>query len=458
MKARIQALTDAMNRVEAQMQESQRELADIRQQLSALRGTPETISEASGTAKLVEAVASLRENQAMSESQIATLEQTKVETASKYPLKLSGMILMTSFANRRSVDMPATPVVALNGAGSSGATFQQSILGIDINGPHVLGARSHADLRFDLDGGSADAQSGNGSPQIRLRTAHADLNWDHTQLLFALDRPLLNPETPTSLIAVAQPALAWSGNLWTWNPQVGVSRDLIATSSGALEIQGSLIDAGDPPSLYTAPQSTTYVSPGTSEMSRWPGIEGRIGYRSATEDRGTRFGVSGLLSPHRISSLSTRFNSWAGAADFAFPISRYTRISGNAYTGAGLGGLGGGAYKDYVWRIAYGETYFRVLDDHGGWLQWKQRAGERLEFNEAVGIDNVPAHQLRPYAASTSESYHNLARNRTISGNLIYSPNASILFSLEYRRIASSYVNSPTWSSDVIGLGAGYKF
>jgi hypothetical protein len=28
---------------------------------------------------------------------------------------------------------------------------------------------------------------------------------------------------PTSLTAVAIPALAWSGNLCTWNPQVGVT-------------------------------------------------------------------------------------------------------------------------------------------------------------------------------------------------------------------------------------------
>lgn len=459
IEVRIQALTVAMNRIEAQMQESQQELADIRRQLSDLRRTPVADpSQTSGAAKLAEAVASLRESQSINESQIATLEQTKVETASKYPLKLSGMILMTGFVNTHRVDMPATPVVALSGSGSTGATFQQSILGFDINGPHVFGARSYADLRFDFDGGPVNTQSGNGSPQIRLRTAHANLNWDHTRLLFALDRSLLSPETPASLVAVAQPALAWSGNLWTWNPQLGISRDLISTSSGALEIRGALIDVGDPPSLYTSSQTDTYVSPGTAELSRWPGIEGHIGYQSANEGNGIRFGVSGLVSPHNIPSLSRRFSSWAGAADFAFPISRYTRLSGNAYSGAGLGGLGGGAYKDYAWRSAYGETYFRVLDDHGGWLQWKQRAGERLEFNEAFGIDNVPAHQLRPYASSTSASYRNLARNRTVSGNVIYSPNASLLFSIEYRRIASSYVTSPTWSSDVIGLGAGYKF
>jgi hypothetical protein len=55
-------------------------------------------------------------------------------------------------------------------------------------------------------------------------------------------------------------------------------------------------------------------------------------------------------------------------------------------------------------------------------------------------------------------SEYNLARNRTVTGNIIYSPSAYLLFSLEYRRMLSSYVTAPTAVSDIIGLGAGYRF
>ena len=105
-----------------------------------------------------------------------------------------------------------------------------------------------------------------------------------------------------------------------------------------------------------------------------------------------------------------------------------------------------------------GEDYYRALDDRGGWLQWKQKPRERLEFNEAFGIDNVPAAQLRPYAVTTPVSKYNLARNRAFTANVIYSPSAYLLLSLEYRRILSSYVTAPTAFSDVIGIAAGYKF
>jgi hypothetical protein len=135
-------------------------------------------------------------------------------------------------------------------------------------------------------------------------------------------------------------------------------------------------------------------------------------------------------------------------------------LSGNFYRGAALGGLGGGAYKDYVYRLDLDgdDFYFRTLDDVGSWTQWKQKLNQRLEFNEALGIDNVPAGQLRPYAGAASAVYQNAARNRTATGNVIFSPSAYLLFSFEYRRIESSPVNGPTAASDIIGVAAGYKF
>jgi hypothetical protein len=136
-------------------------------------------------------------------------------------------------------------------------------------------------------------------------------------------------------------------------------------------------------------------------------------------------------------------------------------MMGNFYRGKALGGLGGGAYKDFVFRIDPtdpSEYYFRALEDVGGWAQWQLHASERLRFNAAFGIDNVPAGQLRPYAGLPTAVYQNLARNRTITGNVIYSPSAYLLFSLEYRHLASSPVVGQEASGNTIGIAAGYKF
>ncbi len=467
VQERINTLTEAMNRVETQLEQTQRELVELRQQLASLRASagvsnaPDARSSSStAAADLAAAVAELRETQEMQETQIATLDQSKVESASKYPIKLSGMVLFNGFVNTRRVDAAATPSVALTGSGSTGMSARQTIAGLDIDGPKVFGAQTHGDLRLDMSAGASGVTyAGNYAlGMVRLRTAHVDLNWSRTHAYFVLDRPLLSPETPSSLTAIAVPALAWSGNLWSWNPQAGISFDSFTSSAGSLRVQAAMIDTADPPPLVSTTSSVSYTPPPTAELSRWPGIESRIAWESSNKDLGARFGLSGFLAPHRTSNSFYTFNSWAGAVDFRIPASRFTQFSGSAYWGSALGGLGGGAYKDYVARNSEGEHYYRALDDRGGWLQWKQKAGERLEFNEAFGIDNVPAGQLRPYALTTPVSDYNLTRNRTLTGNVIYSPSTYLLFSLEYRRIMSSYVTAPTAFSDVIGLAAGYKF
>ena len=102
--------------------------------------------------------------------------------------------------------------------------------------------------------------------------------------------------------------------------------------------------------------------------------------------------------------------------------------------------------------------YVRPLDDIGGWAQLKEKFSEHIELNAAFGMDNVFAGQLRRYAIPGGTVYQNLARNRTYTGNVIYSPTAYLLFSLEYRHLDSSPVLGSTIGANVIGLAAGYKF
>ncbi len=172
-------------------------------------------------AQLSAAVEQIREQQALETTQIATHERSKVETESKYALKLSGLILFTGFVNTSQVDDPVTPTLVFEGAGTTGASLRQTVLGFDATGPHLFNARTHADARVDFDGASLSnsAITSYTGGLLRLRTAHAALSWDHTEAFFSLDHAIVAPNTPTSLTAVAVPALAWSGNLWTWNPQ-----------------------------------------------------------------------------------------------------------------------------------------------------------------------------------------------------------------------------------------------
>lgn len=485
----IKDLTAAMVRTQAQMEQSQRQLDEMRKQLSELQrevaqsgssaGTqppPASVSTSSSQDEpeaTSAAIQDIRDRQAMQESQIATQAQSKVESESRYPVKVTGLLLLNGFVNTSAVDTAATPTIALPGSGSTGATVRQTILGIDARGPHLFGARSYADLRVDFDG---NPQSNN-SPAVysryynasttllRLRTAHAGLRWERTEAYFSLDRPIFSPDAPTSLTAVAIPALAWSGNLWTWNPQVGINQNFGRTDARGIRLQAAFIDVGDAPLSPAAPPSglLTAIPTNSAEESRWPGVEARAELRGPmVNHNGDRnhFGAGGYFAPHYSKLLGHGFDSWAGTLDVRFLLPARLEFTGNFYRGQALGGLGGGAYKDFAYRPDpdSGEYYFRPLDDAGGWAQLKEKFSERLELNAALGIDNVFADELRKYAVSGAAPYQNLSRNRTYTGNVIYSPSAYLQFSLEYRRLKSSQVIGPPAASNIIGVGAGYQF
>jgi hypothetical protein len=265
---------------------------------------------------------------------------------------------------------------------------------------------------------------------------------------------------------VAQPDYAWSGNLWTWNPQIGLSQQ-IGNASRRWNIQAGLIDVGDPQWPGGAPNASAMSR---AERSRWPGTEVRIAFGSGNAsgysnafgsgniDTGPEIGVSGYFSPHRTNE-NMRFDAWAGAMDLRLPITRHFSLIANAYRGAGLGGLGGGGYVDYVHAYAGATEIARALDDVGGWAQLQSKLGERLEFNGGYGIDNPFSGEIHASTAIPEYSiYPGLARNKSAVGNVIYSPSTYLLFSLEYRRLWTNYASGTSSSSDVIGIGAGYRF
>lgn len=470
----VEQLKEAMARTQAQLKQSQEQLDEMNRQLTALQQQLAKATSQKGTsdaaAQLAAQVEEVRERQVMGESQIATQQQAKVESESKYPVKLSGLILMNGFVNTQKVDVAATPTLAIGGPGSTGASVRQTWLGLDAHGPHLFGATTYGDLRMDFYGNTSsnDSDPSGGYSNVglvRLQTAHAGMTWPHTEAYFSYDRPIVNPNPLTSLTAVAIPELAWSGNLWYWNPQAGVTQDISTSPSNRLRMQAALIVPADPPAVgggdYSSTSSTSTIAPvSTAERSRWPGVEARLAILGAQSESGAEFGMGGYFAPHRT-FFGANFDSWAATMDYRQPLRWNLEFSGSFYRGLALGGLGGGAYKDFAYRTDEdmpGSYYFRALDDIGGWAQLKQRASERLEFNAAFGLDEVPAGELRPYADSYGYYYQNLARNRTFTTNVIYSPSAYILFSLEYRRLESSPVNGPTAASNIIGIAAGYKF
>jgi len=465
---RVEHLTAAMTQAQAQIEAYQRQLLDLREQLTALKrqmaaekasSAPTTTqADRSGAANTVPEIPTtpdeIRERLAMEESQIATHDFTKVESESKFPLKVSGLLLLNGFVNTRQVDIAAAPAYAIPGSGSTGLSVRQTVLGLDARGPHLFSASSHADLRVDFfANGTLSNYAASGI--LRLRTAHAALDWKNTEAFFAFDRSILEPNQPSSLVAIAQPEVAWAGNLWTWNPQIGMTHRFSLTDTSGVKVQAALIDSSDPlplGSILNAPAITQ------TEHSRWPGTEGRIAFQQGENGLGPEIGVGGYFSRHRNSDGDT-FDAWAGTVDVRLPLSRYFDITANAYRGQALAGLGGGGYLNYYYVYRGSTEILHALDDIGGWAQLKARAGQRVEMNAGFGSDNPFAKEIQAaLSSSPGTTYPGLSRNRSFYSNVIYSPSAYLLFSLEYRRILTTFSSGPTAFSDVIGIGAGYRF
>ena len=465
----VQQLRQAIAVAQQQLEQSQHQLDELKHQMDALQKQMAMVPAPSPDRAPVDQADVARrdredEREAVQESQLATLEQSKVESDSKYPLRISGMVLANIFANAENAGNVASPSVAIAGSGSTVITLRQTVLGLDGRGPHLFGGKSYADLRMDFSGaGSQNLTNGIysggygvGTSLLRLRTAHAGIDWPRVEAYFSLDRPIINPESPTSIAAVAEPALSWSGNLWMWSPQIGVRADVPVAKEKRLIAEAALIDVLDAPltpSFYATVQGN---GPNSNEASRWPGAEARLGWASGRAEHRNSAGIGGFFASHRYPSH--RMDSWAATADFHLSLPARLELSGDIYRGLGLGGLGGGAFKDYAVRSYGAYSDFTGFDDVGGWGELKERLSERLQFNLAYGTDQLFAGQLRAYLPVLNTVYQRLARTQTYTANTIFSPSAYLLFSLEYRHILSSPITGSSADTNTAIVSAGYRF
>jgi hypothetical protein len=204
----------------------------------------------------------LEEDQQLLQAKVDEQHQTKVESASKYRVKLSGIVLLNLFGNSGAVDnqdIPnlALPPSAVAASGSVGATVRQSEIGLEVYGPHLAGAQASANVNLDFMGGFSNVSNGVTSNLVRLRTATLRMDWSRTSLVGGQDAPFFSPLSPTSFASLGYPAFADAGNLWTWTPQVRVEHRLSFSEADRLLLQGGILDplSGQPPSsqFYRSP-------------------------------------------------------------------------------------------------------------------------------------------------------------------------------------------------------------
>ena len=472
LQSQVRELKELVLQLQQQTVDSHAEITKLREELeSRSNAGGQTGSDqqsagyiGSSSDQLGQRLDHIEEDQQLLSSELKDQDQTKVESASKYRIRFSGIVLFNLFGNSGSVENQDVPTWSIRpdsseSSGSVGGTMRQSILGFETFGPDFLGAHTSANVNFDFGGGFPATYNGVDSALVRLRTAAVRLDWKDTSVIVGQDQLFLSPLAPTSFATVIVPALSYSGNLWSWTPQLRVEHRFAMSGDSTITLQGAFMDplTGEPPDndYYT-----WYRIADAGERSRQPAYGVHVGYSRPMLGQNFTIGAGGYYSRQNW-GYSRVVNSWAGMMDANLPLSRKFSLSAEAYRGAAIGGLGASLGRSVLFNGLLDDpaTSVVALNTVGGWAQLKFRATSKLEFNGAFGEDNPFAADVREFGdQSASYAPYFITRNRSAFGNVIYRPRSDLVLALEYRRLRTFTIFDSSWEASQINMSMGVLF
>jgi hypothetical protein len=469
-------MTDAVRQLQDEVRELRNAVVELRSEAGQYRAETEQLRkelEARGPAQgaaaansasrvsapeqgapLAERVASLEESSELLTSKLDDQYQTKVEAASKYRLRLSGIVLLNLFSNRGYLDSQDVPTWAIpeipNVSGQTfGASMRQSEIGLEVFGPHLAGARTSGNLQLDFAGGSPNSPNGVNFGLVRLRIASMRMDWKNTSIVAGQDNAFFSPLSPTSFASLALPAFSYAGNLWGWIPQVRIEHRFDLSEGQSITLQGGVMDnvTGELPSDF-APFAQA------GESSGQPAYATRVAWTRNIFGMPLTLGTAGYYSPQHW-SFDHRVDGWAAMTDWSLPVTQRVSLTGEFYRGRALGGLGGGVGRSVL--FSDNSSQVRALNTVGGWSQLKISATSKLEFNGAFGVDNPFAGDVRGFPLSAGFPAP-LLQNRSSLVNVIYRPRSDLLFSGEYRHLRTFDIDAGSPTADQLNLTMGIMF
>ena len=448
----VTQLNEVILELRSEVSRSREETRELRQQLNGtgkqpvaeqlpVVGESRPVSQQAAAEDLTpqERLSLLEEHQQLLADRLEEQYQTKVESSSRYRVKLSGIVVMNAFSNRGRVDSHEVPDLALRPTAtdtgrSFGFTALQSQVGLETYGPELAGAKTSAGLQFDFFGISAGPQYASSWGAVRLRTAAVRMDWRRTSIVAAQDVPFVSPLSPTSIASLAYPAFSYSGNLWAWIPQARIEHRLNASENSTVTLQGGFLDP---------------VPRGPSQ----PGYAARVAWSHEGEERPLTLGVSGYYGLEDRGAGRTE-DGWAGAADWLVPLGSRLTFSGEFYRGRAIGSFGAAQGRSVVFSGPESDPASEMvgLNAIGGWAQLALKVTPTVELNAAYGEDQPFGNDLLRFSNTPV-----ISRNRTQMYNAIYRPRTNLLFSLEYRRFRTWRIDTSE-SAGHLNLGVGVLF
>ena len=469
------AMTDAVRQLQEEVRELRNAVVELRSEAGqyraeteqlrkelearapargAVEANPAVASIPAQPATLGERVASLEESSELLTSKLDDQYQTKVEAASKYRLRLSGIVLLNLFSNHGYIDNQDVPTWAIpeipNVSGQTlGASMRQSEIGLEVFGPRLWGAKTSGNLQLDFAGGSPNVPNGVNFGLARLRIASMRMDWNRTSIVGGQDNAFFSPLSPTSFASLALPAFSYAGNLWGWIPQVRIERRFDFSEGQSITLQGGIMDnvTGELPSAF-------HPFAQAGESSAQPAYAARLAWTRNISGRPLTLGAASYYSRQNW-SFGHNLDGWAAMTDWSIPLTRRVSLTGEFYRGRAIGGVGGGVGRSVL--FSGDSSQVSPLNSVGGWSQLKILATSKLEFNGAFGVDNPFAADVRGFPLSPGFPAP-LLQNRSSLLNVIYRPRSDLLFSGEYRHLRTFDIDTGSPTADQVNLMMGILF
>jgi hypothetical protein len=259
---------------------------------------------------------------------------------------------------------------------------------------------------------------------------HGSLSNGSTSVTAGQNFDVFAPRDPDN---IPSGKLAATGNPGAYRPQLRLEHELRSGEGFA----GTLQLAVSAPITTALPDSFDLDELPSEELvedNGWPNVEGRLGlgFGAPSERAGGRrlrpfeVAVSGLVgqlrvlddiratAPLTLVSDRTTINVWGAAVDGQLALGRRFGLSGELYTGQGLGEYMAGIFQTYN-RLSN-----EAVPTAGGWGQLYVYLAENLRLNLGYGIDNAQ-----------QPGRFGLERNSTAFANLLWDVNPWLQLGLE---------------------------
>jgi len=432
----LQQVIQRLDRLEAQNRDLMEEIRALRQQLAAGQPTPAPEA-APQTSEAETPPRPIADRVETAERRIAELDQSKISSEHRLPVSLTGMLLFNTFLNGRHSGAADNPTVvppiggqASPSQASGGATFRQSVIGLKVDGPDLIGGgKLTGAVYMDFFGG------GTGLNQtVRLRVATLDATWKNTTLGLAFDKPIISPREPDSLAQVGVSPLTAAGNLWLWQPQVRVEQRISLTEQAGLRAQFG---------VYQTAESGTGLSTEYPDLARArPGYQGRFEFWAKSGSSRIEIAPGFHLSSTRV--LGQSVPSRIASIDWLIRPAARVDFTGTFFQGENTGVIGG--LRQGV-TIMNGQA--RAVRAAGGWAQFTFRATPRASLNIYAGQEDDRNRDLNLGAIGKNQGY---------GANIMYRLGSSILTSFEASQVRTTYLGSSTLVNPHYDLAFAYLF